>query len=150
MENNKDVTFLLKNISDGLKIFSIQELNQALVEILRKNRSKNVSDVDFLVSCVCQEMKISRSAVFEKYTRDETYHAKIIIFIIINEHYGWSHRKIAKKFGVFQNSVSVGIKFYKNLNPEKIKSDKEFLDKYHRCLSVFLEKITKDNNGEVL
>lgn len=144
MEESKDVSVLLKNISDGLKIFSIQELNQALVEILRKNRSKNITDVDFLLMVICQELKVNKTAIFEKYTRGDIYHAKIILFVIINEHFGWSNRKIAGQFGVFPNAVNVAIKFYKDLNPDRIKSDKEFLEKYHRCLSVFLEKITQN------
>ena len=76
------VSTLLKNISDGLSVLSIDELNNAIAEILIKKKEKT-KDVEQLISIVVAEFKISRKALKEKYSRDNIYSAKIILFVII-------------------------------------------------------------------
>lgn len=135
------VSTLLKNISDGLSVLSIDELNNAIAEILIKKKEKT-KDVEQLISIVVAEFKISRKALKEKYSRDNIYSAKIILFVIMNKHIGMSRRSIAKLFDTFPNSVNVAVIHFEKLNPEKFKEDKDFLIKYQNCLTSFLQKIS--------
>jgi len=135
------VSTLLKNISDGLSVLSIDELNKAIAEILIKKKEKT-KDVEQLISIVVAEFKISRKALKEKYSRDNIYSAKIILFVIMNKHIGMSRRSIAKLFDTFPNSVNVAVIHFEKLNPEKFKEDKDFLIKYQNCLTSFLQKIS--------
>lgn len=135
------VSTLLKNISEGLSVLSIDELNKAIAEILIKKKEKT-ADVEMLIGIVCKEFKISRKALQEKYSRNSIYSAKIILFVIMNKHIGMSKRSIAKWFNTFPNSVNVAIIHFEKLNPEKFKEDKEFCVRYQKCLTQFLTKIS--------
>jgi chromosomal replication initiation ATPase DnaA len=135
------VSTLLKNISEGLSVLSIDELNKAIAEILIKKKEKT-QDVELLFTIVCKEFKISRKALKEKYSRNAIYSAKIILFVIMNKHLGMSRRSIAKLFDTFPNSVNVAVVHFDKLNPEKFKEDKDFLVQYQKCLTQFLTKIS--------
>lgn len=135
------VSVLLKNISDGLSVLSVDELNKAISEILVKKKEKT-KDVELLIEIVCKEFKITKKALKEKYSRDNIYSAKIILFVIMNKHIGMSKRSIAKLFETFPNSVNVAVIHFEQMNPEKFKNDKDFLVIYQKCLSSFLQKIS--------
>jgi len=144
-ENNRAVSLavrtLLKNISEGLSVLSIDELNSAIAEILIKKKAKN-QDIEQIITIVCKEFKISRKSLKEKYSRDSIYQAKIILFVIMNKHLGMSKRSVAKVFDVFPNSVNVAVTHFDKLNPEKFKIDNDFSIKYQKCLTQFLLKIS--------
>jgi chromosomal replication initiation ATPase DnaA len=135
------VSTLLKNISDGLSVLSIDELNKAISEILVKKKEK-AKDVEQLIEIVCKEFKLSKKALKEKYSRNNIYSAKIILFVIMNKHIGMSKRSIAKLFDTFPNSVNVAVIHFEQMNPEKFKADKDFLVIYQKCLTNFLQKIS--------
>jgi chromosomal replication initiation ATPase DnaA len=134
------VSTLLKNIADGLSVLSIDDLNKAIAQILIRNKSKS-TDIEQLFSIICKEYKITKKALMEKYSRDSVYHAKITLFVIMNQQIGMSRRSIAKLFDTFPNSVNVGINIFDKMNPEKFKEDKDFMSRYQKCLSSFLNKI---------
>ena len=133
------VSKLLKSISDGLNILSLEELNVAISEILLKKKDKS-GDIDQLINIVCKDFKITKKALKEKYSRDNTYSAKITLFVIMNKHLGMSKRSIAKIFNAFPNAINVAINHFENLNTEKFKTDNDFMIKYQNCLSQFLNK----------
>ena len=138
---NSAVSTLLKNISEGLSVLSIDELNKAIAEILIKKKEKT-HDVEQLFTIVCKEFKLSRKALKEKYSRNAIYSAKIILFVIMNKHLGMSRRSIAKLFDTFPNSVNVAVVHFDKLNPERFKEDKDLLVRYQKCLTQFLTKIS--------
>ena len=145
-ETKKQVSALLKNISVGLSIMSLDELNSAISETLMKKREKT-NDIEVLKNIVCKEYNVSKKALFEKYSRGSIYNCKITLFVIMHKHLGISKRSIANLFKNAPNSVNMAIKFFTNLNPDKFKADQEFSKKYQICLSKFLSKIS--NDGEV-
>jgi hypothetical protein len=141
-EENGDIGVLLKNISDGLSVLSLAELNEEIAKIVRKKmQSERLGDLDNLFLVVCSEFSVSKPALYHKYSRSKVYQAKITMYAIMNTTLGMSRRSIAKIFEVFPNSVNVGINYFRDLNPERFPSDKSFLVKYQRCLAKFLEKI---------
>ena len=121
-------------------MLSIDELNQAISEILLK-KDKNNANLQSLINIVCTEYNIAYKSLYEKYSRDPIYSAKITLFVLMNKHLGMSKRKIAKQFRTYPNSVNVAIAHFDNINPEKFKADKDFLEKYKLCLSKFLESV---------
>jgi hypothetical protein len=135
------VSSLLKNISNGLKYLSVEELNKALTEILIKKKEKK-EDLAILYQVVCKEYSVSTKAFTEKYSRGNIYNAKITLYVIMNTHLGMSKRSIAKHFSVLPNSVNAGIQIFDRLEPEKFKEDAVFHKKYHKSLSSFLQKIS--------
>ena len=137
---NKNITELLKKISEVLSVLSIDELNQAISEILLK-KDKNNANVQSLINIVCTEYNVASKSLYEKYSRDTIYSAKITLFVLMNKHLGMSKRKIAKQFRTYPNSVNVAIAHFDNINPEKFKTDKDFLEKYKLCLGKFLESV---------
>lgn len=137
---NKSITELLKKISQVLSVLSIEELSQAIGDILIKQDKKD-SNLQTLINIVCTEYNVSNKSLFEKYSRDKIYSAKITLFVLMNKHLGMSKRKIAKYFRTYPNSVNVAIAHFDTINPERFKTDKDFLKKYKVCLSKFLETI---------
>ena len=140
-ETKKQVSALLKNISYGLSILSLDELNLAISETLMKKREKT-NDLEVLKNIVCKEYNVSKKALLEKYSRGSTYDCKITLFVIMHKHLGMSKRSIALMFKNAPNSVNVGINYFNGLNPEKFKKDAEFSKKYQICLQNFLSKIS--------
>jgi hypothetical protein len=141
LEIKQAVSSLLRNISNGLKYLSVEELNKAITEILVKKKEKK-ADLEVLYSVVSKEFSITRKAFLEKYSRGNLYNAKITMYVIMNNHLGLSKRAIAKHFSVLPNSINTGIQIFDKLNPEKFKEDAIFQKKYHKCLSNFLQKIS--------
>ena len=145
IEENKEVEQLLKNISDGLTVLSLPELNSAIeMIVIKKRQSEKPKDIDKLFEVICSEYKISKKALFEKYSRGDIYQAKIVVFTIMNKTLGISKRTISKIFQTYPNTVNVGIKYFNSLNPEKFSTDKQFLGKYQKCLHKFLQKLKID------
>jgi hypothetical protein len=142
MENeiHKSVSSLLKNISDGLSILSIDELSKAISDIVIKKKS-NVGDLDKLYQIVCVQYDVSKKSLSEKYSRGNIYYAKITLWTIMNKHLGISKRKIASMFETYPNAVNVAIAYFDKLNPQKFKADDTFLSKYQLCLNNFYQQI---------
>jgi hypothetical protein len=141
VETKNAVSLLLKNISDGLSVLSISELNQAISEILIKKKEKT-KDLELLYDVVCNEFSVTRKSLKEKYTRGNISTAKTILYVIMNKHLGMSKRSIAISFSAYPNSVNVAVNYFDNLNPEKIKPDNIFYQSYQKCLTKFLQKIS--------
>jgi hypothetical protein len=142
MENeiHKSVSSLLKNISDGLSMMSIDELSKAISDLVIKKKS-NVGDLDKLYNIVCVEYDVSKKSLNEKYSRGNIYFAKITLWTIMNKHLGISKRKIASMFETYPNAVNVAISYFEKLNPQKFKADDKFLSKYQVCLNEFYQQI---------
>ena len=84
---NKKITELIKKISEVLSVLSIDELNQAISEILLK-KDKNNANLQSLINIVCTEYNIAYKSLYEKYSRDPIYSAKITLFVLMNKHLG--------------------------------------------------------------
>jgi hypothetical protein len=145
IEENKEVEQLLKNISDGLTVLSLTELNSAIeMIVIKKRQSEKPKDIDRLFEVICSEYKITKKALFEKYSRGDIYQAKIVVFTIMNKTLGISKRTISKIFQTYPNTVNVGVKYFNSLNPEKFADDNQFLVNYQKCLQKFLQKLKGD------
>lgn len=140
MSDKREVESLLKNIQLGLKKYSVQDLNEAIVTFLNKKNDKSI-EIDQVIMLVCQEYSISKSTLKSKNARGNLQEAKQITYCLLHFNIGLSIRHIATKiFFNWPNSIYVGVKKYKTADKSH-KEDKKFIDKYEKLQSMLLEKI---------
>jgi chromosomal replication initiation ATPase DnaA len=143
MPDKKDIEQLLKNIQEGLKKFTVKELNDAIISFLNKKDDKSL-EIDYVLQIVSEEFNTSVRILKKQNIRGILQEAKQISYCILHFNLGLSTRYIADKvFGNWHTSVHTGIKRYKNLNPA-IKQDREFQAKYELLSTKFIENFTKE------
>tara|TARA_R110002153_G_scaffold184946_2_gene338093 strand:+ start:101 stop:532 length:432 start_codon:yes stop_codon:yes gene_type:complete len=140
MSDNIEVETLLKNIQKGLKKYSVQDLNEAIVTFLNKKNDKSI-EIDKVVFIVCKEYGISKNTLKSKNARGNLQEAKQLTYCLLHFNIGLSIRHIATQiFFNWPTSVAIGIKKYRNAD-ETHKQDKKFIDKYKKLQSVLLQEI---------
>jgi hypothetical protein len=138
------IEHLLRNISDALKIYTVKELNEALIAILSKKNTLS-TEIDYTMSIVAEEYKISVSLLKQKHVRGKVQDAKQICYCLLNKNLGLSKRHIGEKiFCGWVRSVSIGINRFDNANV-RMKTEKEFLDTYNK-LNIKLTNYLLDRN----
>lgn len=145
MSNSKtELELLLHNIQEGLKKFTIQELNEAIITFLNKKSDKSV-EINYVIGLVCKEYSISREALKSKNARGVQIEAKQIAYCLLHINLGFSLRYISNRiFFNNHNSIAIGIKRLKNANT-KLKIDKEFIDKYKKLETKLVNNFTNIN-----
>jgi hypothetical protein len=138
-----EITSLINNISEGLSIMPVSDLNKAVIEVLKNQKKKKTdftTERDILIKVVCDEFSVHKSALYEKYSSGSVYHSKVVLYVIMNKSLGMSNRSIAIMFENYPNSIKNAIKFWEALNLNR-PSHAEIMEKYKKCLTSFLEKI---------
>ncbi len=143
MSDTKDIETLLKNIQEGLKNFTVKELNEAIIDFLNKKDDKS-DEIDYVFDLVCQEYGTSKRILKQNNVRGVLHEAKQIIYCILHFNLGLSTRYIADRvFSNWHNSVHQGIKKFKSCDPN-IKQDRIFMEKYQLLSNKFIENFTKE------
>jgi len=96
MSENKDFENLLKNIQEGLKIYSVKELNEAIIKALNKKHDKTL-EIDYVLTLVATKYGISIKTLKQKNARGKILEAKQISYCLLNQNLGLSIRYIAEK-----------------------------------------------------
>jgi len=147
MSDKHEIENLLKNIQEGLKNYSVKELNEAIISFLNKKDDKT-EEIDHVFSIVCEEYQTSPRVLKKNNVRGILHEAKQVIYCILHFNLGLSTRFIAERvFGNWHNSVHTGIKKYKEANPD-IKGDRIFLEKYQLLSGKFIQTFTKEKIEE--
>jgi len=137
MEEKVELEQLLKNISKGLKKYTIKQLNDGIVSFLEEKDSK-ASEVKSVLDLVANEYKISVNTLKKSNPRGERTDARHTAYCLMHFSLGLPIRYIASRiFNTWPNSVQIGIKRYQKMN-ESIKPEKEFLDKYRNIQKELL------------
>jgi len=140
---NKDIETLLKNIQQGLKHYSIAELNKAIVAVLNKKHDKR-EEVDFVLDIVATHFSTSVRALKISKERGKMIDAKQLCYCLLHFELGLTIRYIANTvFDKWPNSVATGITRFRKANPN-IKTDKEFLDVYSQLQQKLMNYITNE------
>jgi chromosomal replication initiation ATPase DnaA len=127
--DNQDIETLLKNIQQGLKKYSVNELNDAIVKALTDNHDKS-EEIKYVMTIVCNEFKVSEYALKNMKKRGSLQEAKQIAYCLLYFNVGLSIREIANNiFFNWHTSVANGIKRFKKSDVQH-KQDKAFIDKY--------------------
>lgn len=144
MDDKKEVELLLKNIQEGLKTYSVKELNEAIISFLNKKDDKT-EEIEHVFSIVCEEYKTTPKILKKNNIRGDLHEAKQIIYCVLHFNLGLSSRYIANRiFFNWHGSVFQGIKKFKDCDLN-IKQDREFMKKYEKISSKFIENFSKDN-----
>ena len=131
MSKKRELETLLGNIQRGLKKYSVEDLNEAIVTFLNKKDDKTI-EIDKV---------ISRNTLKNKNARGTLQEAKQICYCLLHFNLGLSIRHIANTiFFCWPTSVAVGIKKYKNAD-EHHKQDKLFIDKYEKLQGILIQQI---------
>jgi hypothetical protein len=144
MSETKDIETLLKNIQEGLRNYSVKELNDAIISFLNKKDDKS-AEIDFVFQIVCEEYSTSSRILKKNNVRGVLHEAKQIIYCILHFNLGLSIRYIAERVfnNKWHNSVHMGIKRYRDCDPA-LKQDRIFAEKYQLLSGKFIENFTKE------
>ena len=142
MSEKKDIELLLKNISEGLKNYSIKELNDAIIDSLSKKHDKK-EEIDYVLNIVTNKFNISYRTLKMTNARGVVQDAKQTAYCLLHFELGLPIRYISQRiFFNWATSVLIGLKRYRNSN-ENIKQDKVFMETYSELQKKLLEFITK-------
>ena len=140
MSNSKEVESLLKNIQKGLRLYSVQDLNQAIVKFLNTKNDKSV-DINKVMIMVCKEYNITKTSLHSKNARGNLQEAKQICYCLLHFNLGLSIRHISEKiFFNWPTSVSIGIKKLKTADV-KHKQDKKFIERYEKLQNQLITEL---------
>jgi len=147
MPEKKEIELLLKNIQEGLKKYSVKELNDAIITFLNKKEDKS-QEIDYVFQIVCEEYQTNIRTLKKNNIRGILQEAKQIVYCILHFNLGLSTRYIAEKiFSNWHTSVHTGIRRYKGSNIN-LKQDREFLQKYELLSTKFIEKFSIEKTIE--
>lgn len=144
MGNQQQFVELLNNIKEGLKHYTPEELNNALIEVLNK-KSDKAPEIEHILTSVCTKFNISRRTLIHSKARGEIQQARSLAYCLLHLDLGLSVRHISFKiFKKYPNSVSVAIKYKRNCDP-KIKRERIFLENYEFLQKELIEFIKEQN-----
>jgi hypothetical protein len=147
MPEKKEIELLLKNIQEGLKKYSVKELNEAIISFLNKKEDKS-KEIDYVFQIVCEEYNTNTRTLKKNNIRGVLQEGKQIIYCILHFNLGLSTRYIAEKvFSNWHTSVHTGIRRFKS-SDINLKQDREFLQKYHLLSTKFIENFSKEKSIE--
>lgn len=139
MNENKEVEFLLKNIQEGIKLYGIKELNEAITKSLYKKSDKAI-EIEFILETITTDFNLSRSNLIKSKKHGKIQKARQIIYCLLYFDIGLSLREIGGIFCKYVRSISIVIENYRKLNPE-FKIDKDFLEEYKKYQQKVLQYI---------
>lgn len=123
---------LLKNFQKGLKYCTVEELNEAILNLLNAKGDKK-EEKDYIITIVCSHFDISKRALMKSKHRNGIVEARHLVFCLLHLELGMSTRQIANSVFEYRSHfrVAEAIRRYKSLDPI-IKSDREFQDNYKK------------------
>lgn len=140
-DDKREIENLLRNIQEGLRVYSLKELNEAILKVLNTKSDKS-QEIEIVVNIVCNEYSISRTTLKNKNARGTLQEAKQIAYCLLHFKLGLSVRYIAEKiFNNWPTSVSIGIQRIKKADVTH-KEDKKFLEQYERLEQKLINNIT--------
>lgn len=143
MPEKKDIELLLKNIQEGLKKYTVKELNDAIITFLSKKGDK-FEEINYVLQLVIDEFNITMHTLKKSNARGSITEAKQIAYCMLHFNIGLSTRYIATRiFNNWHTSVHTGILKLKKSDINH-KQDKEFIDKYQLLSNRFIEHFTKE------
>lgn len=148
MSEKKELEVFFKNIQQGLKRFTLGELNESLHSILQNKEDKQKDkqkQIALVLDSVCKEYGIKRDYLIKGKSKGDLQQARNIAYCILHLDLGLSIRYIAKNvfFLEWHNSVGVAIKYHKELNTD-IAPDRKFKEKLELIKSGIVSKIKND------
>lgn len=141
-EQTKDLEQLLKNIQEGLKTYSIKDLNKAIIIVLNKKHDK-AHEIEFILQTVSEQYDISVTMLKQSTSRGKVQEARQVCYCLLHNDLGLSIRHISDKiFFCWPTSVVSGLKKFKTLDL-RIKKNKELQDAYEYIQKKLILYVTR-------
>jgi|TARA_R110000803_G_scaffold25320_2_gene60490 chromosomal replication initiation ATPase DnaA len=145
-EHKLQLELLLGNIQEGLKKFTIKELNEAIISFLNK-KSDKTTEINYVLDIVCDEYNISKITLKSNNARGVLQDAKQVCYCLLNLNLGLSLRYISDRiFFNNHNSVAIGVRKLKRADKNH-KVDKEFIEKYKKLEKRLLTNFANLENN---
>jgi chromosomal replication initiation ATPase DnaA len=145
MSKERDIEDLLKNIQEGLKKYTIKELNAAIVEFFNRKDDKT-QEIYFVLEIVSIEYNTNIRTLKKKNVRGEISDAKQLAYCLLHFNLGLSTRYISEK--VFQSNwhspVHKAILRLKDANPS-LKPDRDFIERYNILSQKLIDNFALQN-----
>jgi chromosomal replication initiation ATPase DnaA len=142
MTEHKDVEVLLKNIQEGIRLYGVKDLNDAISKALYEKTDKG-KEIEFVLNIVSNEFNITRHFLFNSKKHGHSQKAKQLTYCLLYFDIGLSLREIAKIFGKYVRSIAIAIEKYRELSPN-FPEDIEFLKLYKNFQQQILEYINAE------
>jgi chromosomal replication initiation ATPase DnaA len=144
MNLKNDVEELLKNIQEGLKKYTIKELNEAIVTFMNKKDDKS-EEIIYILNLVSKEFKTNIRTLKKKNVRGIISEAKQVSYLLLHFNLGLSTRYISDRiFGNWHSVVHKAVSRFNNANLN-LKPDRDFIETYEKLSQEFIESFTKEN-----
>jgi len=127
MNDSKEVEVLLKNIQQGIRLYGVKELNDAITKELYKKNNKS-EEVDYIMTLVSEHYKITRQSLI-KSKQHNIQKSRQMAYCLLYFDLKMTMRQIANIFDKYVRSIAIAIEYYRKLNPE-LNIDKLFIDEY--------------------
>lgn len=138
MDKKEDINNLLTNIQRGLELYSVSELNEAIVEAINKKDEKSVK-INRVAEAVSDIFNIKKRTLLSTAFRGQNKLPAAILIVFLRKELDINHRYMAKNvFNINASSESSIFRIitqYKTLNVN-IKKDAEFLNHYEKVKAI--------------
>jgi len=141
----KELEVFFKNIQQGLKKYTLQELNDSIGAIVTNKTDKQKekkSQINIVVEVICSQFDLTKESLLNGRGKGSIQEARKYAFCILHNDFNLPIRYIAKN--VFQlnwhTSVSIAIQYYKSINLD-VKSDREFKERLQTIQNKIVEKV---------
>lgn len=146
MSKEKDIEELLKNIQEGLKNYTLKELNEAIVSFFNKKDDKT-QEIYFILEIVSKEFNTNIRTLKKKNVRGDISEAKQLAYCLLHFNLGLSTRYIADKvFNNWHSVVHQAIVRHKTADVT-LKPDREFIERYTLLNQKFIENFANENKN---
>jgi chromosomal replication initiation ATPase DnaA len=148
MTEKKELEVFFRNMQQGLKRFTLKELNESLHTLVNNKEDKQKDkqkQIILVLDAVCKDYGITKDYLIKGKAKGDLQQARNIAYCILHLDLGLSIRYIAKNvfYLEWHNSVGVAIKYHKELNTD-IAPDKKFKEKLEKIKSGIVAKIKND------
>ena len=133
----------IKNISVGLKQYSVRELTVAMKQVLK---GTNSSELEFVNNAVCSHYGISHKTFKTEKTHGNRTDARHIVFCLLSYKFGLSQISISRSYNVSRGTVQIALRRFRDTNVT-VKADREFKEAYE-SLSQKVDQYIKDSKHE--
>ena len=145
---NRELELLFRNIQQGLKRYSLAELNENIGSLVNGSTQKLIDNhrhVNVVIDTICADFKIPRGTFLKGRGKGKVQEARKYAYCILHNDLNLTIRYIAKRvFSLkWHTSVSVVLKYEKTLKTE-LKPDRLFLENLTRLRQAIKEKINND------
>jgi chromosomal replication initiation ATPase DnaA len=147
MTEQKHIEVLLRNIQEGIRLYGVKELNEAITKTLYSKTDK-ADEIDFILNMVANDFNLSRHSMIKSKKHGYPQKARQLAYCLLYFDIGLSLREIGSIFGKYVRSISIAIENYRKINPD-IKPDKEFLEKYNFYQQKILLYINEKNKQTI-